>query len=158
MSGWTRNCNKEPTPGHLSMEDFAQKLCPSPESQSHLGVGGRALGPPQLGLDKAAGLLIALGALLKGGGERPSVLILVPSDRQLANGNGAVQEGEALVEATAQLTERLSEVDEVIGDEVVIKAELALREGDGALEHGHRSNCIARPSRALPTCWGIVPS
>ena len=105
---------------------------------TRLGTRHHTLGPQRLGLSEAAGLLVAGSGCLIDSRQRPSVLLLVPPHRQLADGNGAVQEGETLAKAAAHLAIGLGKKEEIIGDIEVEGPVLALHEGDRALEQGHR--------------------
>ena len=85
-----------------------------------------------------------------GSRQRPSILLLVPPDRQLADGDGAVQEGDELVKAAAQLLVSLGEINEVVGNEVVVKAELVLVKAMERWNMGTASAARPAPSKALP--------
>ena len=113
-------CFKVPRLMRRTVEVLARSNIP------HLLKCRHALCPPLLGLDKAAGLLVDLGTVLKHTRKLPHILVLVPPHRQLADGDGAIQEGEALTKAAANQAKRLGLLNEEAGDEVVVEAELAL--------------------------------
>ena len=125
-------------------------------SSFHLGLGCHVLGPPHLGLNKAAGLLTALGPPFKRPPKPSLVPVLLSPVRKIENGSCAVKEGKAHVAAAAHLLVGFGNLEKVVKDVSVVQAELALR-CDGAQEHGHRLGwvTVACPKHGLAIAAGL---
>ena len=118
---------------------------------AHLVEYRRALGPPLLGLNQATCLLVALGARLERKTEPSST---VAPARQVADGNGTLQERKALADVAAHLTESPGKVDKENGDVVAERPTLPLYKRDGATEQGHRLGWAAGSNQSVAIVLG----
>ena len=113
----------------------------------HLLACRHARGPPLLGLAEEAGLLVAGGSFFERMCKRSDIVVLGPPHRQLEDGDGEVQEADALAKTAAHVSQCLGEANKVGGNLVVVRPICSLREGNGALEHRHGLFWSARPQQ-----------